>query len=243
MIDSNLDLLEEYKKTKDQKVLEEIVKRNSDLVYHWARKFSKYNEPLEDLVQVGYLGLIKAIQNYDSKKGEFSTYASFCILGEINHYIRDKTPNIKIPRTVKKLISEMENFIHEFFQKENRIPTIEEIAKKLNIKESAVLELFRARDTLLCSLSLDDEEFGIDLSKLKSERLVSFQLPIEDKIALEQAISSLPEIQRKIIYYIFYYDLTQSEVAKKLKISQGQVSKLLKNALKKLKEILTKEVF
>ncbi|MGB9856570.1 MAG: sigma-70 family RNA polymerase sigma factor [Dictyoglomaceae bacterium] len=241
MIDSNLDLLEEYKKTKDQKVLEKIVKRNSNLVYYWAQKFSNCDEPLEDLVQVGYLGLIKAIQNYDSKKGEFSTYASFCILGEINHYLRDKVLQIKIPRTVKKLIFEMENFIYEFFQKENRIPTVEEIAKKLNLKESAVLELFKARSALY-SLSLDDE-LEIDLNKLKSERLVSFQLPIEDKIALEQAISSLPEIQKKIIYYIFYYDLTQSEIAKKLKISQSQVSKLLKCALKKLKEILSKEIF
>jgi RNA polymerase sigma-B factor len=240
-MNKNVELLEKYKKSKDQKILEEIIIENNDLVYYWARKFSKYNEPLEDLVQVGYLGLIKAIQNYNSKKGKFSTNASFCIYGEISHYLRDKVSQIKIPKTVKKLILDMENFIYEFYQKENREPNVEEIAKELNLKESAVLELFKARSALY-SVSLDDE-IEIDLSKLKSERLISFQLPIEDKIALEQAISTLPEIQRKIIYYIFYYDLTQSEIAKRLKISQGQVSKILKIALKKLKEILTKEVF
>jgi RNA polymerase sigma-B factor len=240
-MNKNVELLEKYKKSKDQKILEEIIIENNNLVYYWARKFSKYNEPLEDLVQVGYLGLIKAIQNYNSKKGKFSTYASFCIYGEISHYLRDKVSQIKIPKTVKKLILDMENFIYEFYQKENREPNVEEIAKELNLKESAVLELFKARSALY-SVSLDDE-IEIDLSKLKSERLISFQLPIEDKIALEQAISTLPEIQRKIIYYIFYYDLTQSEIAKRLKISQGQVSKILKIALKKLKEILTKEVF
>lgn len=242
MINSNLELLEEYKRTKDQKVLEEIIIRNSDLVYYWARKFSNYDEPMEDLVQEGYLGLIKAIENYDSEKGEFSTYASIFIKGEISHYLRDKVSKIKIPKSVKKLIFEMDKYIYEFFENEERFPKVEEIAKKMNLKEEGVLELLRARD-ILYSFWEGEKELDIDLSKLKSERLLSFQLPIEDKITLEQAINSLPEIQKKIIYYIFYYDLTQSEIAKNLKISQGQVSKLLKKALKKLKEILTKEIF
>ncbi len=242
MINSNLDLLEEYKKTKNPKILEEIIERNSNLVYYWARKFLNYGEHIEDLVQEGYIGLIKAIENYDAEKGEFSTYASFFIRGEISHYLRDKVSKIRLSRTIKKLIYDMEKFIYEFFEEEKRFPRVEEIAKRMNIKEEGVLELLKARDTLY-SLTLDAEDIEIDLSKLKSERLKSFQLPIEDKIALEQAINSLPEIQRKIIYYIFYYDLTQSEIAKTLKISQGQVSKLLKKALKKLKEILTKEIF
>lgn len=242
MIDSNLDLLEEYKRTKDQRILEEIIEKNSNLVYYWARKFSNYAEPIEDLVQEGYIGLIKAIENYDSKKGEFSHYASICIRGEISHYLRDRISKIRLPKTIKKLIFDMEKFIYEFFEKEKRFPKIEEIAKRMNLKEEGVLELLRARDALY-SLTLDGEDIEIDLSKLKSERFKSFQLPIEDKITLEQSINSLPEIQRKIVYYIFYYDLTQSEIAKILKISQGQVSKLLRKSLKKLKEILTKEVF
>ncbi|MEN2983447.1 MAG: sigma-70 family RNA polymerase sigma factor [Dictyoglomaceae bacterium] len=242
MIDANLKLLEEYKKNRDQKILEEIVRKNSNLVYYWAKKFTDYNEPLEDLIQEGYIGLIKAIENYDPEKGEFSTYASFFIRGEITHYLRDKVSKIKIPKTVKSLIFELEKIIYEFLEKEKRFPDTKEIAKRMNLKEEGVLELLRTREALY-SLSFEDEDFEIDLSKIKSERLVSFQLPIEDRIALEQAINSLPEIQRKIVYYIFYYDLTQSEIAKNLKISQGQVSKLLKKALKKLKEILTKEIF
>ncbi|MCX7845268.1 MAG: sigma-70 family RNA polymerase sigma factor [Dictyoglomaceae bacterium] len=242
MINTNLGLLEEYKKSKDQKILEELVRKNSNLVYYWARKFTNYNEPLEDLVQEGYVGLIKAIENYDPEKGEFSTYASFFIRGEITHYLRDKVSKIKIPKSVKNLIFEIEKIIYDFLEEEKRFPNAKEISKKMNLKEEGVLELLRAREALY-TLSLEDEDFEIDLSKLKSERLMSFQLPIEDRIILEQAISSLPEIQRKIIYYIFYYDLTQGEIAKNLKISQGQVSKLLKKALKKLKEILTKEIF
>ncbi len=242
MIDSNLDLLEEYKRTKDQKILEDIIERNSSLVYYWARKFSNYEEPIEDLVQEGYVGLIKAIENYDPEKGEFSTYASIYIRGEISHYLRDKVSKIRLPKIIKKVIYDMEKFIYEFFEKEKRFPRVEEIAKRMNLKEEGVLELLKARDALY-SLSLDGEDIEIDLSKLKSEGFKSFQLPIEDKITLEQAINSLPEIQRKIVYYIFYYDLTQSEIAKTLKISQGQVSKLLKKSLKKLKEILTKEIF
>ncbi|PMQ01819.1 MAG: flagellar biosynthesis protein FliA [Dictyoglomus sp. NZ13-RE01] len=232
----------EYKKTKDPRILEELVLNNSNLVFYWANKFLKSGEPIEDLIQVGYIGLIKAIKNYDPKKGQFSTYASYCIMGEISHYLRDRGSIIKFPKTIRKLFFEMESYIQEIFQKENRVPSIEEISKKLNLKKESVEELMKLRENFFVQ-SVDDEDFYIDWTKIRSERLESFQLPIEDKIQLEIAINSLPEIQRKIIYYIFYYDLTQSEVAKKLQISQAQVSKLLKIALKKLKEILTKEIF
>ncbi|HOP94724.1 MAG TPA: sigma-70 family RNA polymerase sigma factor [Dictyoglomaceae bacterium] len=235
MISTAKELWERYKKEKDEKALIGLLEIFDDLIYFWASKFTHYGEPFEDLVQVGYLGFLKAIENYDPEKGELSTYISHCVLGEIKHYLRDRKDSIRIPRTVKKLISNMDAFIDKVWEEENRYPTIEEIAKALNITKESVRELFRVKDSIR---TLSIEELGIEKDRIRSESLQSFRLPVEDKIALENAISKLPEIQRKIIEYIFYQDLTQGEVAKILKISQSQVSRLFKNALSKLKELI-----
>ena len=235
MISTAKELWERYKKEKDEKALIGLLEIFDDLIYFWASKFTHYGEPFEDLVQVGYLGFLKAIENYDPEKGELSTYISHCVLGEIRHYLRDRKDSIRIPRTVKKLISNMDAFIDKVWEEENRYPTIEEIAKALNITKESVRELFRVKDSIR---TLSIEELGIEMDKIRSDGFQSFHLPVEDKIALESAISKLPEIQRKIIEYIFYQDLTQGEVAKILKISQSQVSRLFKKALSKLKELL-----
>lgn len=240
MKNSALILWERYKKEKDEKALEALLELYDDLIYYWASKFVYYGEPLEDLVQIGYLGFLKAIENYDPEKGELSTYISHFVLGEIRHYLRDKIDKVKIPRSVKTLIHKMDKYINEVWEKENRSPTTDEIAQYLNVKKEAVEELFRIKESIMVT-SLEDLE--IEMDKIRAERLESFKLPIEDKIALEQALSKLPEIQRKIIEFIFYQDLTQTEVAKVLKISQSQVSRLLKSALKRLKDIMLKDIF
>lgn len=230
-----LELWSKYKETKDEKVLKELLEIFDDLIYYWASKFTFYGEPLEDLVQIGYLAFLKALESYDPKKGELSTYISHYVLGEIRHYLRDKVDKVKIPRSIKILINKMDKYIKEMWEKENRSPTTEEIAKYLNIKKESVEELFRIRDNLM-TISIDDLDVEID--RIKTERWESFKLPIEDKIALEQALSKLPEIQRKVIEYIFYQDLTQIEVAKILKISQSNVSRVLKTALENLRRLL-----
>jgi len=240
MKNSALILWERYKKEKDEKALEALLELYDDLIYYWASKFVYYGESLEDLVQIGYLGFLKAIENYDPEKGELSTYISHFVLGEIRHYLRDKIDKVKIPRSVKTLIHKMDKYINEVWEKENRSPTTDEIAQYLNVKKEAVEELFRIKESIMVT-SLEDLE--IEMDKIRAERLESFKLPIEDKIALEQALSKLPEIQRKIVEFIFYQDLTQMEVAKALKISQSQVSRLLKSALKRLKDIMLKDIF
>lgn len=230
-----LELWSRYKETKDEKFLKELLEIFDDLIYYWASKFTFYGEPLEDLVQIGYLAFLKALESYDPNKGELSTYISHYVLGEIRHYLRDKVDKVKIPRSIKILINKMDKYIKEMWEKENRSPTTEEIAEYLNIKKESVEELFRIRDNLM-TISIDDLDVEID--RIKTERWESFKLPIEDKIALEQALSKLPEIQRKVIEYIFYQDLTQIEVAKILKISQSNVSRVLKTALENLRRLL-----
>ncbi|ACI18924.1 sigma-70 family RNA polymerase sigma factor [Dictyoglomus thermophilum] len=235
MIKPALELWLKYRETGDKKVLEELLEVFDDLIYYWASKFTSYGEPLEDLVQIGYLGFLKAVENYDPEKGDLSTYISHYVLGEIRHHLRDKIDKIKIPRSVKGLINKMDNFIKEVWEKENRSPSCEEIAKHLNITVESVEELFKIKEAMM-TVSLEDLE--IEMDRIRAEKLESFKLPIEDKIALEQALAKLPDIQRKVIEYIFYQDLTQTEVAKILKISQSQVSRILRSALEKLKEML-----
>ncbi|MEN3012500.1 MAG: sigma-70 family RNA polymerase sigma factor [Dictyoglomus thermophilum] len=235
MIKPALELWLKYRETGDKKVLEELLEVFDDLIYYWASKFTSYGEPLEDLVQIGYLGFLKAVENYDPEKGDLSTYISHYVLGEIRHHLRDKIDKIKIPRSVKGLINKMDNFIKEVWEKENRSPSCEEIARHLNITVESVEELFKIKEAMM-TVSLEDLE--IEMDRIRAEKLESFKLPIEDKIALEQALAKLPDVQKKVIEYIFYQDLTQTEVAKILKISQAQVSRILRSALEKLKEML-----
>lgn len=235
MIKPALELWLKYRETGDKKVLEELLEVFDDLIYYWASKFTSYGEPLEDLVQIGYLGFLKAVENYDPEKGDLSTYISHYVLGEIRHHLRDKIDKIKIPRSVKGLINKMDNFIKEVWEKENRSPSCEEIARHLNITVESVEELFKIKEAMM-TVSLEDLE--IEMDRIRAEKLESFKLPIEDKIALEQALAKLPDVQKKVIEYIFYQDLTQTEVAKILKISQAQVSRILRSALENLKRIL-----
>lgn len=230
-----LELWLRYKKSGDKKALEDLIGLFDDLIYYWASKFTFYGEPIEDLVQIGYLAFLKAVENYDPEKGELSTYISHYVLGEIRHHLRDKIDKVKIPRSIKNLINRMDRYIKEVWEKENRSPTTDEIAKYLNIKKESVEELFKIKDAIM-AVSLEDLDIEVD--KIRTEKFESFRLPIEDKIALEQALSKLPEIQKKIIEYIFYQDLTQTEVAKILKISQSQVSRILKSALDNLRRLL-----
>lgn len=230
-----LELWLRYKKSGDKKALEDLIGLFDDLIYYWASKFTFYGETIEDLVQIGYLAFLKAVENYDPEKGELSTYISHYVLGEIRHHLRDKIDKVKIPRSIKNLINRMDRYIKEVWEKENRSPTTDEIAEYLNIKKESVEELFKIKDAIM-AVSLEDLDIEVD--KIRTEKFESFRLPIEDKIALEQALSKLPEIQKKIIEYIFYQDLTQTEVAKILKISQSQVSRILKSALDNLRRLL-----
>jgi len=146
-------------------------------------------------------------------------------------------------------------------QQLNRYPTVEEIANELNITEESVIEVFKAQRLSYISSLDDGDNLGSLKERIRSKKLVSFrlpvedqvrlvdniersfQLPVEDKIILAQAIDNLKTLEKKVIYYIFFSDLTQMEVAKKVGVSQKHVSRLLNSALNKLKKVLSKELW
>jgi len=227
---------------KSPKITNEQITKYQPLVKSIAYRFINSGEPLEDLEQVGYIGLINALNLYKPERGvKFETYATWLISGEIRHYIRDKHQTIKIPRWMLKLNKQIEKFIISYKKENRRFPDISEISEKFNITEEGIREILKARNAVQI-VSIDENNRVYDsyhyprLDKIKSKDYQSFKLPIEDIISLKIAMSKLKKLQQKVLYYIFEKDLTQSKTAYKLGISQRQVSRIKNKALQSLKK-------
>ena len=231
--------LNSNKEVPDNKIL-----KYQPLVKVIANKFRNSGEPLEDLEQLGYIGLINAINLYNKQREvKFETYASWFISGEIRHYIRDKHQTIRIPHWITELNKKIDEFIVKYREETKQTPPLKKIAKEFNLTEEGVKEVLKARD-VVHTVSIDQENRDYDcnqypiVEKIKNDHYKSFRLPIEDLIALELALNKLKKLQRKVIDYIFIKDLTQNKTAKKLAISQRQVSRIKNEALKTLKKEL-----
>lgn len=220
--------LAEYRRTGKSEDLEQVVERGRRLVWHFARLYAG-GPPGEDLVQAGMEGLMKAVARFEEGRGAgFVTYASHCILGEIRHYIRKEKAYYR-PGCIGELQRNVEKYIEKALKERGEPPALEEIAAALNVQEEGVAQVMRAG-----LVSLDE----LDLGKVRSVRYESFKLPIEDRIALEQALKKLSDLQRKVIYLLFYRDMTQDQAAAKLGISQRKVSRVLHKSLEQLAKIM-----
>ena len=225
-----------------KKITNEQIISYQPLVRSIASKFLNSGEMLEDLEQIGFIGLINAFNLYNDSRGvKFETYATWLISGEIRHFIRDKHQSIKIPRWMSDLNRKINQFVIDFKYEKKRFPTMAEISGRFNIKEEGLEEVFKAREAAQL-VSLDQERRNEDINnqpryeKIKSRNYQNFKLPLEDIIVLRNAISKLKEIQKKVIYYLFEMDLTQKTTAKKLGISQRKVSRIKESALRDLKD-------
>lgn len=231
-------LFEAYRADGDILIRDEIFSRYQGVVDIVVRKFFRSGER-EELLQVGYIGLLNAIERFDSQKGfKFSTYASHCVDGEIRHFLRDKSETIRRPRWVRKLSSQVAAFLEAFLQQNERLPTLAEISDALNIEESGVQAILRARQPA----SLDEPEAGRSdalRDSIRSARMESFRLPLEDRISISQAFERLLELEQKVVYLFFVQDFTQKEIASKLALSPRKVSRLMQKALGSLRGQLT----
>jgi len=227
-----------------KEVTDEQILKFRPLVKNIAYKFKNSGEPLEDLEQLGYIGLINALNLYNQqRKVKFETYASWFISGEIRHYIRDKHQPIRIPHWITELNRKIDEYIVHYKEETKQTPSLKKIAEEFNLTLEGVKEVLKARD-VVHTVSIDQENRGYDyieypiLEKIKNDHYKSFRLPIEDLIALELALNKLQNLQRKVVNYIFIKDFTQNRTARKLAISQRQVSRIKNEALKTLKEEL-----
>jgi RNA polymerase sigma-B factor len=238
------ELLRRYHHDGDVEARERLIEQYLPLVRSLARRYSYRGEQLEDLVQVGCIGLIKAIDRFDVDRGvELTTYATPNIIGEIKRHFRDKGWSIRVPRGLQELNVKLSKLIEELTVQFERSPTIPELAKAASVEEEEVLEALetgQAYSTLSLSApsSGDDNE---DLDPLESLGALEPEYEVsEDRAVLAPGLRVLDERERKILQLRFYDGLTQSQIAQQVGISQMHVSRLIRRSLEKMRaEIAT----
>jgi len=231
-------LIEVYRERGDRRAIERIISMHGKILNSIVRRHAvSSGEPREDLLQVGYVGLIKAIKGYRTDSGaKFSSYAYAMVDGELRHHSRD-TELVKKPRWARSLYGQVSEATAQLTAELGRQPLVEEIAREVNVTPEGILELMRLfRDTSVVSLDGCDEEKGMDVSAIQSLQYETFSLPIEDRIALEQALESLTDLQRNVVYLFFYKDLSQTEIGKMLGLPQRKISRVIASATKAMRE-------
>ena len=221
-------------KNGDKKSREKLIECNLKLVLSVVQKFSNRTDSLDDIFQVGTIGLIKAIDNFDlSQNTRFSTYAVPMIIGEIRRYLRDNT-SIHVSRSMREIAYKSIQAKEEIFCETGREPTVSEISKKLGVsKETISISL----ESIVDPVSLDEPVFsGEDESVCLVEQIQSNEdEDWVDEILIKDQIKKLSDKEKLILSLRFLKGLTQTKVAKKLNISQAQVSRIEKNAIRKIK--------
>ncbi|MDR7520152.1 MAG: sigma-70 family RNA polymerase sigma factor, partial [Armatimonadota bacterium] len=163
------------------------------------------------------------------------------IRGEIRHYLRDQRDTIRKPRWLQKLNAQIEQTVGKYVSETGRFPGLEDLSQELNIEEEGLLEILRTREVLrTISLETEDDngDLRVDRERIRHRSHISFQLPIEDRVMLTEAMESLNSLQKKVLYYLFYTDMTQMEAARRIGISQKHVSRVLASALAKLRGLM-----
>jgi RNA polymerase sigma-B factor len=234
--DSVVGLIEAYRDRGERRAIEHLVSMHARLLNHLVGRYAACSEePYEDLHQVGYVGLMKAVNGYKlDSEAKFSSYAYSMIEGEIKHHLRD-TALVKKPRWARGLHARVSEATRRLTAELGRPPLVEEVAAEVNITPEGVSELMKLFcDTDVMSLD-DDRDDDVDVSAIKSLRYETFSLPVEDRIVLDQALESLSDLQRKVVYLFFYKDLCQTEIGMKLGLSQRKTSRTVASAVKTLK--------
>jgi RNA polymerase sigma-B factor len=223
--------------SEDAGARDELVELYHPLAEYLARRFYGRGEPIDDLIQVASIGLLKAIDRFDpSREVKFSTYATATIVGELKRHFRDKGWALRVPRRLQESGLKVGRAVTDLSQDLGRAPTVREIGERTALSEEEVLE---AMETVhaYTTASLDaptDEEGATSLQKLGEED-ESFEL-LEAWTSVAPAIRNLPRRERRILYLRFFRGLTQTQIAQEMGISQMHVSRLLSRTLRELRE-------
>ena len=228
---------EEFARNRDQSLRDELIAAHMGLAEYLARRFTNRGEPLDDLVQVASLGLLKAVDRFDPERGlEFSTYATPTIVGELKRHFRDKGWAVRVPRRVQELHLRMGTVVSTLSQQLGRSPTIGEIAQNAGVSEEEVLEAIEAGHAYRFT-SLDAPVGNDDDGPLSNQLGEDDQglVDSEHRVTLSPLIAKFPPRERTILHLRFFEGLTQSEIAAQLGISQMHVSRLLARTLTQLR--------
>jgi RNA polymerase sigma-B factor len=234
-------LLSRYHHHGDTSARDELVERFLPLARQLARRYQRGNEPLDDLIQVASIGLVKAVDRFDPDRGTaFSSYAVPTILGELKRYFRDSGWAVHVPRGMQERVMNVNQAIAKLSRETGRSPTAAEVAKEIGAPPEAVLEAMEA-SIAYDSVSLDtprtsEEDEGdtyADTMGVIDER---FEL-VEYTSAIGPTMRALPERDRLVLKLRFTDDLTQLEIAERIGVSQMHVSRLIRRALKRLRTV------
>jgi RNA polymerase sigma-B factor len=239
--ESDKALLRRYHEQGDLQAREQLIEQYMSLVRSLARRYSYRGEQLEDLVQIGAIGLIKAIDRFDLDRGvELTTYATPNIIGEIKRHFRDKGWSVRVPRGLQELNVQLSKLIEQLTVQLGRSPTISELAKAASVEEEEVLEALesgRAYSSLSLSVGGSGHDEDGDMDPLESIGTEEHQYEVsEDRAVLEPGFRVLDERERRILHLRFFKGLTQSQIAQQVGISQMHVSRLIRRSLEKIRE-------
>ena len=224
-----------HRATGDVELRNALATRHLSLASAVARRFANRGEPIDDLVQVANFGLVKAVERYDVDRGvPFASFAIPTMIGELKRHFRDRTWSTKVPRSAKDLMSRLSSATEELTTQLQRTPTVPELAEHLAVDVDALLEAIDARAGYRAtSLSSAGQRGESDLEMQVGEVDVQM-VGVENSMTVRHLISTLPERERRIVELRFYEELTQSEIAEIVGISQMHVSRLLRHALDRL---------
>ena len=232
-------LLRRYHEQGDLQAREQLIEQYMSLVRSLARRYSYRGEQLDDLVQIGAIGLIKAIDRFDIDRGvELTTYATPNIIGEIKRHFRDKGWAVRVPRGLQELNVQLSRIVEQLTVQLGRSPTIPELAAAAGAQEEEVLEALES-GRAYSSLSLSTGGGGDgddDLDPLESIGTEEHQYEVsEDRAVLAPGFRALDERERAILQLRFFEGLTQSQIAQQVGISQMHVSRLIRRSLEKIR--------
>ena len=240
-------LFHELRETNDPELRAYLIQRHGRLVRHVAKDYRQSGESFEDLVGVGTVGLINAVDRFDPERGtRFATFAVPTIKGEIRRHFRDRGWGMRVPRRIQELVHRVKHAADRLSQERGRSPTYAELASALDVTEEQIVEAVEAsaQYDLLSTDALSSPSVDGDTELSSQEREGALDPAIEsvgDRESLREALAHLPPREQVITMMRYYRDMSQTEIARRLEISQMHVSRLQHRALQRLRLLLGEE--
>jgi RNA polymerase sigma-B factor len=237
---SDAELFSRVREQSDTRAREQLVERYLPLARRLARRYQRAEEPIEDLIQVASLGLLKAVDRFDANREVvFSSYAVPTILGELKRHFRDRTWSVRVPRDLQELVLRVDRTVTALSEDKHRSPSVSEISRALSVSEEQVLEALEAAGAYRAS-SLDAPR---SIPGEDSEESVGDVIGSEDdgydraeeRATIEPLFTRISERERLVLRLRFSEDLTQAEIGERIGVSQMQVSRLIRQALSRLR--------
>jgi RNA polymerase sigma-B factor len=234
-------LFERWRQHQDRHARDELIERFLPLARKLARRYAQSTEPYEDLVQVASLGLVKAVERFDPERGfAFTSFAVPTIVGELKRYFRDSSWALHVDRGAQERARKVTEAQQRLTALNGRAPTVQKLAEYLELSQEDVLEGLQTAEAY-CTVSLDapmGSEEDDDATRMDGIGSEDLRIAlVHDRATVFAAARSLPAREREILYLRFGEDLTQSEIAARVGVSQMQVSRLLRRALQHVTEL------